>query len=141
MTTACTEVLFTMAVLELLSSEYPMALTRCEEQSEAVASSVKGDPTVALFKGLLTLTPFEVAEEVVGAGAGVGAGVGAGDVADAVVTSTVTSATHDAPLFPQAFTCTVCVPVAEVTWASMEVDLTMVVLLLLSREKPIAETG
>jgi len=37
-----------------------------------------------------------------------------------VVTVMATSVTHEAPLSPHAFTCTVCAPVADKTEASMD---------------------
>lgn len=94
-----------------------MEPTGCEEHFVAVASSVKGDDTVALLAGWLTPMPSVVVE----AGAGAGAEVvetGVEEVEEAT-TFRVTSATQEEPLSPQAFTCSVCAPVAEVTVASI----------------------
>jgi hypothetical protein len=124
-----------------------MAVTVCEEQLAAVALSVKGDDTAALLAGLLTLTPPEVTGVVAVVVADVVAVVEAGAVeagaveAAAEATVRATSVTHAAPAFPHAFTCSVCAPVVDVTWASIEVAFTMVVVLLLSSENPIALTG
>lgn len=109
-----------------------MALTDCDEQSVAEALRVKGDDTVAPLAGLLTLTPSELTSEVLAAFAT--------GVAEAL-TVRATSVTHDAPSFPHALTCRVCAPVADVTRASIEVALTMVVSVLLSSENPIELTG
>jgi len=85
------EVLSTMAVLLLLSSEYPMAVTPWEEHVVAVALTVKGEPTVVLFAGLETTTSaVVVGVEVV-----------------CVETLRETAATHTEPEFPHAFTCRV----------------------------------
>jgi hypothetical protein len=43
-------------VVELLSSEKPIAAIGCDEQALAVAEKVKGEVTVAPFAGLLTVT-------------------------------------------------------------------------------------
>jgi hypothetical protein len=47
----------TTVVSALLSSEYPIAPTVCEEQVMAAAESLKGDVSSALLAGLLTVTP------------------------------------------------------------------------------------
>lgn len=109
-------------------------MTVCDEQVAAAASSAKGEPTVALFNGALTLTPLVV---LAGAGAGVGAGA---VVVLCAVTVMAASATHTAPEVPHAFTCSVCAPAAAVTAALIDVPFTIVVLLLLSSEKPIEPT-
>jgi hypothetical protein len=44
-------------VLLLLSNEYPMVTTLCDEQVAALAERVKGDETSVLFTGLFTVTP------------------------------------------------------------------------------------
>jgi hypothetical protein len=53
---AFTEVLFTIVVLELLSSEKPMALTDWPEQVVETAESVNCEGTVAPLVGELTVT-------------------------------------------------------------------------------------
>lgn len=86
-----------------------------------------------LFSGLLTAAPDALLVVVVVAGAG-------DEVAldEAVM---ATSVTQTAPLSPQAFTCRVCLPAVADTVASIEVLFTIVVSVLLSSEKPMAETG
>jgi hypothetical protein len=85
-------VLSTIAVEELPSSEYPIAEVVWPEQLEAEAESVKGEVTVLPFAGAPTLGSPDEASEL------------------AAVTVTATSATHDAPLVPHDFTCSVCPP-------------------------------
>jgi len=98
-----------------------MALTGWPEQVRASAANGNGDVTVTFLPGVDTLTPLVVPE--------------------VAPTVTVTSVTQEAPELAQALTCRVCAPVVAVTVALMTVPLTMVVLLLLSSENPIAETG
>jgi len=50
-------VAFTIVVSELLSNEYPIALTFCDEQETAMADRVNGDDTELLLTGVLTVTP------------------------------------------------------------------------------------
>ena len=86
---------YTIAVEVLLSSEYPMALMPCEEQDAEVASRAKGEETVELFAGSLTLTspPEGVEPSMLSA----------------------TSVSQAAPALPQDFTCRVCAPPGAVT--------------------------
>ena len=55
-TVACKDCVFTIILLELESSEYPIAETGSDEQSAAVAESTNGDETVSPAVGLLTVT-------------------------------------------------------------------------------------
>jgi hypothetical protein len=55
-TAAFTEVAYTIVVLVLLSSEYPIAAIACDEQDEAVACSANGEDTCAPVTGLITVT-------------------------------------------------------------------------------------
>lgn len=43
----------------LLSSEYPIEVTACEEQVAASAARLKGEPTAAPLAGVLTVIPEE----------------------------------------------------------------------------------
>ncbi len=90
MTEARSDWLFTVAVLLLLSSEYPIAVTLVDEQVEAVAARVKGEVTEAPFVGLLTLTDPVL--------------VVAGSTVVALLTVREMSVTQDEPLLPHAFT-------------------------------------
>lgn len=61
-----------------------MALTGCDEQVRASAARANGEVTVALFPGVVTLTPLVVP--------------------DVALTVMETSVTQDAPALPHAFT-------------------------------------
>ena len=52
-------------VSELLSNEYPMAVTLVDEHVDAVAFKVNGDVTSVLFTGLLTVTPARAGKVMV----------------------------------------------------------------------------
>ena len=60
-TAVFTEVAYTIVVLVLLSSEYPIAEIDCDEQGVAVACSANGEDTCAPAPGLITVT-FENAD-------------------------------------------------------------------------------
>jgi hypothetical protein len=47
----------------LLSKDQPMAVTLLDEQVDAEAERVKGDETLVLLEGLLTVTPAKAGSE------------------------------------------------------------------------------
>src|ERR1039458_3422226 len=76
-----------------------MALVPCEEQDVEMASRPKGEETVELFAGSLTLTsPPEGAEPSI---------------------LSATSVSQAEPWLPQDFTCSVCAPLGAVTGSFM----------------------
>jgi hypothetical protein len=115
-TFAFTASAFTAVVFELLSSEYPMALTERDEHVAAVADNANGEVTAAPFAGEWTVIPFEVVFVV---------------VCDVIVMGI--SLSHAAP-GPHDFTCSVCLPVDAVTDARIDVLFTMDAFGLLSSE-------
>jgi hypothetical protein len=97
-----------------------MALVPCEEQDVDVASRAKGEETVELPDGSLTLTsPPEDPEPSI---------------------FSATSVSHAEPWLPQDFTCSVCAPLGAVTEPFIEFAYTKAVPPE-SNEYPIAVTG
>src|SRR5579864_4443224 len=68
---------FTVVVSGLLSSEYPMALTGCEEQVAALAESLNGEDTSAPLAGLLMTIPPMAGMDPITSRAGKTEGLGA----------------------------------------------------------------
>ncbi len=56
----------TAAVLVLVSSEYPMEVTGCDEHVDALAVRLNGEPTAEAFAGLLTVIPEAVPPDELG---------------------------------------------------------------------------